>query len=78
MHSHTLNTLLVHLTDYYFVECDRLKNNYIDIKNSKTNTVYIDDFVNKSDLINIMILMHLNCNEISLYSDTVQMMIFYF
>ena len=78
MHSCTLNTLLVCLTDHYFVECNKLKNNYIDMKNSKTNTVDIDDFVNKNDLIDMMILMHLNHNEISLYSDTVQIMIFCF
>ena len=73
MHSCTLDTLLVYLTDCCFVECDKLKNNYTDIKNSKTDTVNM-----KNNLIDRAVFECLNCNEIDLYSDTAQITVFCF
>ena len=47
--------------------------NYTNIKNNKTNTANI-----KSNLIDKTVFECLNCNEVSLYSDTAQMTVFYF
>ena len=54
--------------------------NHTDMKNSKTemnNSINTDDFADKCDF-DMMILRCLNHNEIDLYSDTAQTMIFCF
>ena len=38
--------------------------NHTDIKNNKTNIVNTDDFVNKSNLVDTVILKCLNCNRV--------------